>query len=704
MKIKGSLVKYSYRDNKTGMSKAIIKTFDDIEGKNKYNEITIRGIFPSAKRCYPFEIDVNSDLSAKDVNTSFDKDLVIKFLSTFDNLTERKIRNIYEKKGADVFSDYEKLKNVLTDASTYVIGITAANALFEPYEVNANFKYLSKHKGTYEQAMRLSRLYPKDGVSILKKNPYVLALKLDLDMATCDRIAYDSENLARLQDARLKEAKRMLMLKVRQTGDSYVTLSKATKMLKSVLNNECYNMPISEGLTQLILKGTLKRDDRYYVSSIDSAENKIITEFYRLNVGTATSYKPEYCDIIAKKNGVSYGDQQKQAFNLLGETGVVVVTGGPGTGKTTTIKGLIEAFCMMREGDAIIKLCAPTGRAAQRMSESTGMEAVTIHRLIELKPYGNDIICKDKSNPIEADLIVCDEFSMADTELVALLFNAIKTGTMVIIVGDVNQLASVGPGSVLRDLLACDCIRSCMLTDVYRQASGSEIITNAIKINKGDWNLTSGDDFYIYEEELEEAVLEKIKKLIVKYHNPDDAFYAQVLAPTRKGFSGTNAINAELQEMLNPDCGNDEFIYGKTHYRVGDKILMKKNNYVENYCNGDIGVITNIIDDGIEVDLNGIKYEITGANCADLSLSYGMTIHKSQGSEFPVSIIAITNNSPNMLVRNLLYTGVTRAKKLAIVVYEKGSLKKSVENISEKNTELGEKLSDKYENWCELIA
>lgn len=343
--------------------------------------------------------------------------------------------------------------------------------------------------------------------------------------------------------------------------------------------------------------------------------------------------------------------------------------------------------------DNIIKLCAPTGRAAQRMTESTGMEAVTIHRLLDFRPCANGVVHKDAKNPIVADLIVVDEMSMTDTELMSIFLQAVQDGTLVLLVGDIYQLPSVGPGDVLHDIIFSEKVPVFRLTKVYRQAGDSPIVTNANKINDGHTDLVENEDFEIIIVQSDEELKDKILELTTQYYNPDKPFDMQILAPSKKYDAGTKNLNKVIQEAVNP--GKKGFVFGDTTYRVGDKIIMLNNNYGHGYFNGDVGYVVAIDDNGVTVNILDVEIVITKGMMEDMSLAYGVTVHKSQGSEYPLAICALPKSPANMLVRNLFYTAVTRAKKKVIVVAVDGSVQASVRNnqTGKRKTGLLEKLS-----------
>ena len=380
---------------------------------------------------------------------------------------------------------------------------------------------------------------------------------------------------------------------------------------------------------------------------------------------------------------------QRQAVELAFSHPFSIVTGGPGVGKTTVVSQMVAAAAALKKK---IVLAAPTGRAAKRLTEATGLEAATIHRLLKWD-VTSKAFCHNRDNPLHADLLVVDEVSMLDTQLGASLFQAIEGGTHVVLVGDKDQLPSVGPGAVLHDLIACQRIPVTCLTEIYRQADGSRIITNAHAVNLGrmpDLRPVPADgqaDFYWVELDDPARAADMIGRLVsdripnVFGFNPITD--VQVLSPMRKGECGTVALNAKLQDMLNPeDLGRDAFAFGTRRFRTGDKVMQTSNNYDKGVFNGEMGQILLIDNDArkftVQFDVGVVTYEQHDAD--QLLLAYAVTVHKSQGSEFAAVIIPVLTQHFVMLQRNLLYTGMTRAKRLLILVGSRRALGIAVRN------------------------
>ena len=383
---------------------------------------------------------------------------------------------------------------------------------------------------------------------------------------------------------------------------------------------------------------------------------------------------------------MEYSDEQRRSFQSICTPGIKIITGGPGVGKTTTINGLITSYMELLP-DKKIALAAPTGRAAQRMWDITMIEARTIHKLLDFKPFsaGDDEsgATKDKENPIDADLIVVDEMSMVDTELFYLLLQAIKTGTIVLLIGDKDQLQSVSPGNILHDLLKSNIFEVYQLTKVYRQKGDNTIIDNAYKILNGQMDFIKNDKFEIKHTETEKEAMDCIIDKFNEWYAKEDLKKIQILTPIKGGECGTTQINTVIAKIIRRESfeGTPVYYFGKNSYTVGDKVIFHKNNYDKDYYNGDIGYVTNIIKNGIEVEVGEELKKVTGDALKDVTLAYSITMHKSQGSEFDDIIIMLPDTYKNMLNRNLLFTAVTRAKRRVFIVYINSALSDSVHTI-----------------------
>ena len=427
---------------------------------------------------------------------------------------------------------------------------------------------------------------------------------------------------------------------------------------------------------------------------------------------------------LESEMGIRFAPQQREAIHTAMSTRAMILTGGPGTGKTTTVVGMIRLFSA--DGRRIT-LTAPTGRAAKRLSETTGSEAKTIHRLLEFSPQNNGFK-RNRQNPLDTDVVIVDETSMVDLVLMNRLMQAIRPTTTVILIGDTDQLPSVGAGNVLRELIDSQKIPVIQLTEIFRQAQESMIVTNAHRINKGDFpELTGGTDrnFFFMEEEDPDAITELICSLIADrlpqhydYHPIDDI---QLLCPMRRGTLGTENLNRRLQEILNPEytapvshpleksrfgartykrmsepAGRSQTAGG---FRVGDKVMQVRNNYDYDVFNGDIGRVVNIehVDKKVYIQFPDKQVAYDTADLGELVLAYATTVHKAQGSEYPVVVIPLHTQHYLMLQRNLLYTGITRAKERVVIVGTKRAIGICIRNnqVMERNSYLAERLQER---------
>ena len=381
---------------------------------------------------------------------------------------------------------------------------------------------------------------------------------------------------------------------------------------------------------------------------------------------------------VEQKLGVTLAESQREAVKMAVSSKVMVITGGPGVGKTTLVNAILRILVVK---GVSVALAAPTGRAAKRLSESTGMEAKTIHRLLEVDPRHGGFK-RGVDNPLECDLLVVDETSMVDVPLMASLVKALPNRAALMVVGDVDQLPSVGPGQVLADIIASGAVPVARLTEIFRQAAESQIVTNAHKVNSGympNLDVTRSDktDFYFVEardpEDGVSKIIEIVKNRLPKRFGFDPIKDVQVLCPMNRGGLGARALNVELQKALNPPV-DEVFIerFGFT-YRVGDKVMQTDNDYDKEVFNGDVGYVRRIDPDSqelvIEFDDKPVEYQF--GELDEVALAYAVSIHKSQGSEYPAVVIPMMMQHYMMLRRNLLYTGITRGRKLVVLVGQK---------------------------------
>ena len=435
--------------------------------------------------------------------------------------------------------------------------------------------------------------------------------------------------------------------------------------------------------------------DAIYLPPFHYAECGVARRLLALRNGNGSLF-PEDEPELPRGEGIVYDETQLEAVRLALKSKVMVLTGGPGTGKTTTTKAIIGA---LRSSGMKVLLAAPTGRASKRMSEATGMEAKTIHRMLEYNP--KDGYQRNADNPLTGDALIVDECSMIDILLMNNLLKAVPDGMRLILVGDIDQLPSVGAGNVLRDIIDSGAVPVIRLTRIFRQAQTSRIVMSAHAVNAGRLpDLSNGreTDFFFLREEDPEKVAESIVDLVGRrlpgaYGIGADSI--QVLTPMQRGVVGAASLNIALQQSLN---GNgDSLSRGGYTFRKGDRVMQLRNDYDKEVFNGDLGYITevNLEDRVLKVDFDGRETEYDSSELDELSLAYATTIHKAQGSEYPVVVIPVMMNHFVMLQRNLIYTGITRARKVCVLIGQLKALSYAVRNLTvqKRNTRLKERLA-----------
>ncbi|MGH7437702.1 MAG: SF1B family DNA helicase RecD2, partial [Polyangiaceae bacterium] len=421
-------------------------------------------------------------------------------------------------------------------------------------------------------------------------------------------------------------------------------------------------------------------DRAVFVAEMHAAEVRLAERLAEL-ASARPEPLPDVADAVARfemQARVELAPEQRSAVEEAARRQALVVTGGPGVGKTTIVRAILA---MLARAGIAVRLAAPTGRAAKRMAEATGAEAVTLHRLLEFEPK-TATFKRDKSRPIEAGALVVDEASMLDLPTADALAQAIAPGTRLLLVGDVDQLPSVGPGAVLRDAIASGAVHFVRLRQIFRQAARSLIVTNAHRINEGEPPLLpaagSEADFFVVErrdpERARETIVELVTSRIPHRFGLDPVRDVQVLTPMNRGPAGTIALNDALQRALNPAGPGLE--HGARTYRVGDKVMQLRNDYEKNVYNGDTGLVSGIDpEEGtMTVTFDDREVEFGGSDLDDVTLAYACTVHKSQGSEYPAVVMPLLTNHFVMLSRNLLYTAVTRGRRLVVLVCDPRAL------------------------------
>ena len=560
--------------------------------------------------------------------------------------------------------------------------------------------FLQGHGVSTAFAAKIYRKYEKDSIAKVKENPYQLADDIwGIGFKTADSIAskmgYEKNDPRRCRSGIL-----YTLNELAEEGHVYAEPEQLIEAAVKLLEAE--ETPVRQALASMMEANDVIADnDMIYLPPFYYAENgsakrlqSLLSDKSLFNPDVAAEPEAEYG---SKSGGIVYDEVQQAAIQEALDSKVMVLTGGPGTGKTTTTQGIIAAF---KARHMSILLAAPTGRAAKRMTEATGMEAKTIHRLLEYNPM--DGYKRNEENPLEGDALIVDECSMIDILLFCNLMKAIPSNMRLILIGDIDQLPSVGAGNVLRDIIDSRQIPVVRLTRIFRQAQSSRIVMNAHAINAGQFpNIKNGldtDFFFINQDDADEMV--KLIMGLVRDRLPKKYGYSpkevQVLTPMQRGTVGAGNLNIELQNALNPT--GLSLARGGYTFRQGDKVMQIRNNYDKNVFNGDIGYITAVDTNErtltVTFDSRLIEYDITELD--EIVLAYAITIHKSQGSEFPVVVMPVTMKHFVMLQRNLIYTGITRAKKICVLVGTTKALAYAVRNqtVSKRNTKLKERLNE----------
>lgn len=633
----------------------------------------------------------------KGVGPALSAKIVKKFGDETFNIIEREperlaeIKGITEKKAIEIGSQFEEKKE-FRNAMIFLNQYGVSNAL----------------------AMKIYKEYGIKVMKIVRENPYRLADDIaGVGFKTADEIALRM-GFSPESSMRMKAGISFALSMAASNGHTYLLYEDLYEESKRLLGiseaefeSDIYELTIER---KIVLK-EVKGERRVYNNNLYYMELTVARKLLDLNAKSENNYKVMEAKVkeVEANTGIKLGDLQRKAVYEAVESGLVIITGGPGTGKTTTINAIIKLFEMQ---NMEILLAAPTGRAAKRMTETTGMEAQTIHRLLELngnpEEGGSMRFERNELNPLEADVIIIDEMSMVDIYLMYSLLKAVTVGTRLILVGDVNQLPSVGPGKVLKDIISSEKFNVVRLSEIFRQAAESDIITNAHKINAGQSIRldNKSKDFFMLSMSSSIQIQRALVSLIAEKLPPyvDATKYdIQVLTPSRKGELGVENLNKILQQYINPPApGKREKQWGEVVFRENDKVMQIKNDYQMEWkivtkkgltikegsgvFNGDCGIIREINEFAgtvtVEFD-EGKLVEYTGATLEELELAYAITIHKSQGSEYPAVIIPLLNAPRPLLNRNLLYTAVTRARKCVTIVGSENSVNEMIQNESE---------------------
>ena len=703
--LKGSLEHVVFHNDKNGYTVAdfdiegqLITVVGNIEEPREGEYLKLRGMW-TEHPVFGEQFKINE----YSIDTPTSEEGVIRYFSSglLPGVGEKTARAIVEHFGTGAIDILDHTPQRLTEVAG--IGRKTVEKIIESYSVQRDVREvvlaLQEYGISTAYAMKLYRVYGANTVKVLFANPYQIIKDVPgIGFKIADHIASQlgitEENPKRIAAGIMQSLRECYA-----SGNTYMDKKELVQTSARVLGLNTWDdltlKLVEDQVEEMTLTGDLKLDlvdstEAYYPMMLFEAEDTLALDFARMAKWNYESSDVDWNALVeeyAQEVGIVLDPSQKDALMTALDSGVTIITGGPGTGKTTIVSGLINIF--MGQGMSVV-LSAPTGRAAKRMAEATGEEAKTLHRLLEYEPSGNDgplRFARDEDNPLTEDVVIVDEASMVDTLLMSSLTRALSPGTRLILVGDVDQLPSVGPGQVLTDLIESKVVPVVRLTAIHRQAKGSAIALAAQSINAGNLPDVSNDgtsDLTYLSCQSTNIALNAILKLVLRGEKQGILSIPQIITPMKKGPLGTIALNAALQKVLNPaDEGKNERALGNIIFREGDKVMQIKNDYKlewqdlktheygEGVFNGDIGIITriNTSSNTLTVRMDDdkvVEYPFDGLNA--LTHAYAMTIHKSQGSEFAYVILPLIGGPPSFLTRKLLYTAITRAKKKLFLI------------------------------------
>ena len=720
IEVRGEIIEVIYKNETNGYTICNILTKDD-------EEITVVGFLPYIQ--VGEEIKINGNwVNHPDYGKQLKAETFEKFLPEGVPAIEKYLasgvikgvglvtaRKLVTKFGENTI---EVIKNT-PERLTEVRGINMEKALSMSSTLNEQWDLwkLISFLGNYgignKNAVKLYKAFGVNSLDTIKSNPYVL-----LDV--CNGISFKvADQIARNvgidynNETRICAGIKYVLSLASFEGHTNLPRNNIVEYLTEFLSVD--PEAIDSAIAKMAIEGKTRiyNNDKIYLSSLFNAERNIALKLTQMTEINSKFKVKEYANTL--ENGIVLTEEQLNCVKGVLDSQVSIITGGPGTGKTTIVKAIIKT---LESFDAKVVLCAPTGRAAKRLSETSGIDAKTIHRLLEIKHIDDDdrnALVEIDVTPIEADVVIVDEVSMLDVILMSNLLKAVSLTTTLILVGDVDQLPSVGPGNVLKDLIESGKISTFALTKIFRQAGESMIVVNAHSINSGElpvFNKENTDSFLVNarnSDEIIKKVINLVSERLPNFKECNAIDDIQVITPMRKGVLGANNLNKELQKVLNPYASyKKQIALGDRIFRVTDKVMQIKNNYDLEWVNGsergsgvfngDIGRITAvdseaemirvIFDDGKEVEYDSVQME-------ELDHAFATTVHKSQGSEFPIVVIPVFMGGQRLMTRNLLYTAMTRAKEMLVFVGNMSSIEYMVRNLNK---------IDRFSNLKEMIC
>lgn len=688
-----------YRDEGTGFTIFSVIPENEKIPRNDFGVITIKGRIQTCVRNMPLLLICEPD--TEDCTYLLDdykllhssRELTTDFLTNFKGVgpvTAKKITKKYD----NIFElcKEKDAVNILTG-----FGISGANAaqlvskVQTLYQSKYIFELILKYGGSYAAVVSLIKLYKDKTIEHVNNNPFLMQ-NAGIPFRVCEQVAnekgFGQYNIFRLQALVTSACKHFAT--GGHTKISFQHLCECCAVIEKDAGNLYHTSPF-------YLAGGISNED-FIISEEDNDFFVYTKENYNLELSSAMhinrikvnhffSFVDEnIITEIEKEYQIQYSAKQKDAFKLIETPGIKVLTGGPGTGKTTVINGIIYAF-KKAHPDSNIILCAPTGCAAKRLSYATNEPATTIHKLLGVQPTANGFMQKKNENSrLNAGLIIVDESSMLDAKLFNMLLCAVNSGAVVLLSGDEDQLPPVGQGNILHDLLNTDLIEKCRLKEVFRQKGNSLIVENSIRIRDGMTKLKEGADFEIIQcvtdKEMMQALQDEMQKLYSKENIDETKVYIPV--KSKKYNLSTFHTNIDMHNLFNKSSVKDTLVYHEKSFSKDDPVIFMSNNYKLGYYNGDTGVVTAVLSDETSKSLivlsDGKEFVLSGADLKDVELAYAITTHKSQGSECENAIILLPENPSNMLTRSLIYVAATRAKKKNVIITQGNALIKAIQN------------------------
>ncbi|MCX6137171.1 MAG: ATP-dependent RecD-like DNA helicase [Ignavibacteriales bacterium] len=704
VQMRGSLFKVIYHNNENGYLIALFKTggktisvVGNMLEPRQGDEYELAGRWTThAKYGEQFKFE-SADLIAPTTLHGIEEYLASGLIKGIGPHLASRIVKQFGPKTLDILNnDPDRLLEVEGIGRKKLKDITAAAAAMQ--DMQEVMSFLKSHNIPTGAAIKIYRTYGKSSIGVVKNNPYqliqdVTGIGFQIADTIAQKVGVERESMYRLEAG----LSYVLNDACRQSGHCYLDREELERRAAELL-------AVDEGLvsraTTRSIDGSLlaSEGDKLFPYALQVAELEAARRLELLMRKTSQPFGDDKLlrslTVIERRRGITFDKKQREAILHAVQQPVTILTGGPGTGKTLCVNGIIE---LADEVGLTYSLCAPTGRAAKRLSELTGREARTIHRLLEFDP-STGFFRKDIETQIEADMVIVDEVSMVDVQLFAALLSAVKPESQLVLVGDVDQLPSVGPGQVLRDLIDSKRIPTVRLDTIFRQSGQGTIITNSHRINRGEQPHFSPDFVFMAEDDQtksQAAIVSLCATILPTNHRYDPFADIQVLSPMHNSPTGVKDLNRELQKALNGHArmcwqGSDR------KFLMGDKVMQTMNNYDKDIFNGDIGRVCGVDpEEGLLiVDFYGRQIEYDFEHLDELTLAYAMTIHKSQGNEFKAVVVPMSMSHYIMLQRNLLYTAVTRARELIILVGEKRALAVAINNADVKlrNTMLRQRL------------